>query len=164
VIAVAEDKQALAEAFWRFSLMVYARPGVAPVLIALQDCAGHNVNLVLFGIWLAAGRGRRLDRSALARARAAIAKVDGDVVSPLRRLRRALKADSDPDIKELRRRVLTLELAAERYVQARLAATVGGRAGDGERAALINANLKLILGADFTSSETVALRQAIAGL
>ena len=37
------SEAASAEGFWRFSLMVYARPGVAEALIGLQDGAGHNV-------------------------------------------------------------------------------------------------------------------------
>lgn len=158
------DKNAAAEAFWRFSLMVYARPGVAAALISLQDHAGHNVNLILFGLWLAVGRGRRLDAVGLARARAAIDKLDRDVVLPLRRLRRALKGDPDPDIQELRRRVLTLEVAAERRVQARLAGTVTGRVGRGSRVAIAGANLKLILGNDFASPEAAAIGETIAGL
>ena len=164
MIAVTADKRAAAEAFWRFSLMVYARPGVAAALIGLQDRAGHNVNLILFGIWLAAGCRRSLDRADLARSHAAIEKFDGSVVSPLRTLRRTLKSDPDPDVQNLRRRVLALELVAERCVQARLAETVAGRAGNGKRTALTTANLKLILGADFISPEAAALRQAIADL
>lgn len=158
------DKNAATEAFWRFSLMVYARPGVAAALISLQDHAGHNVNLILFGLWLAVGRGRRLDVVGLARARAAIDKLDRDIVLPLRRLRRALKGDPDPDIQKLRRRVLTLEVAAERRVQARLAGTVTGRVGRGSRVAIAGANLKLILGNDFASPEAAAIGETIAGL
>ena len=74
------------DSFWRFSLMVYARPGVAPALIRLQDRGGHNVNLILFGLWLALCRGKRLDAAALERARAAMVQIDRDVVQPLRRL------------------------------------------------------------------------------
>jgi uncharacterized protein (TIGR02444 family) len=164
VIAVTADKRAAAEAFWRFSLMVYARPGVAAALIGLQDRAGHNVNLILFGIWQAAGCRRGLRRTDLVRARIAIDKLDGGIVSPLRTLRRALKSDPDPDVQNLRRRMEALELAAERRIQARLVETVAGRAGNGKRTALTSANLKLILGADFMSPEAAALRQAIADL
>src|ERR1700733_5099731 len=100
-----------AESFWRFSLMVYARAGVAEALISLQDRGGHNVNLILFGLWLAVCDGRRLDAAMLARAKTALAPVERKVVAPLRALRRALKGDSDADIEEMRRRVLALELA-----------------------------------------------------
>ena len=35
------------EAFWRFSLALYARPDVAEALIGLQDRAGLDVDLIL---------------------------------------------------------------------------------------------------------------------
>jgi uncharacterized protein (TIGR02444 family) len=151
------------EGFWRFSLMVYARPGVADALIRLQDGGGHNVNLILFGLWLGFCKGVRLDAAELARAVATLAGIDGDVVGPLRQLRRALEADPDPDIRELRRRVLTLEIAAERRVQARLAASVAGRKRQsGDRHALAEANLRLILGTDCGSEEAAVVLKSLA--
>lgn len=164
MIAASSEKQGAAESFWRFSLMLYGRPGVAAALIGLQDRAGHNVNLILFAVWLAIGYASRLDVAGVMRARAAIGKLDGDVVLPLRNLRRALKSDSDHDVQALRQRILALEIASERRVQARLAETFAGRSGKGSRAALVEANLRAVLGADFDSSEAAALRQAIAGL
>lgn len=155
-----------AESLWRFSLMVYSRPGVAAALIDLQDRGGHNVNLILYGLWLAICGGYRLDAAGLARARAAIAGLDQAVVAPLRRLRRELKAVPDPDIQEIRRRVLTLEITAERSVQARLAAMLPRRRGGkpGDRAALAEANLRLILGGDYEAPEAEVLKQVIAEL
>ena len=50
------------EAFWRFSLAFYARPGVADALIALQDRAGSTSILMLFGLWLGVRHGRELRR------------------------------------------------------------------------------------------------------
>lgn len=164
MIVLGPDKKAAAEAFWRFSLMVYGRPGVAATLVGLQDRAGHNVNLILFGLWVAIGRGRRLDAAGLARARAKIVKLDGNVVAPLRDLRRNLKSDPDPDIQNLRKRVLALELVAERRIQAQLAATTAGRAAKGNRIGLAESNLRLILGADFFSPEGELLRETLAGL
>lgn len=147
-----------AEALWRFSLMVYARPGVADALIRLQDRGGHNVNLVLFGLWLGWCGGARLDAAGLARAKAAIAGIDGGVIVPLRRLRRALRADPDLDIRALRRRVLSLEIAAERRVQARLAASAEfGRADNGDRRGLAEGNLRVILRSDVGSEEAALL-------
>ena len=149
-------------AFWRFSLMVYARPGIAPALLRLQDRAGHNVNLLLFALCLAV-RGQALGAGGLARATAAIASLDGKVVRELRRLRRALNGDSDPDIEAMRRRLLVLELAAERRVQARLAdIAAAGRKAVARRALLAQANLRLILGADFSTPETAVILQAVA--
>ncbi|HTQ33947.1 MAG TPA: TIGR02444 family protein [Stellaceae bacterium] len=153
---------AAAEPFWRFSLMVYARPGVAKALIALQDRAGHNVNLILYGLWLGVCQGARLDGAGIVRARRTIERLDRDVVMPLRRLRRVLKDDPDQDMRDLRRRVLALEIAAERRVQARLARTApaGDKAGD--RRAIAEANLRLVLGSDAASPEAEMLRAAIA--
>src|SRR5579871_4176838 len=113
---MAMAEQSAAAALWRFSLMVYSRPGVADALIALQDRDGHNVDLILFALWLGLSEEARLDAAGLERARAAILRIDRDVVAPLRRLRRALRADRDRDVQALRRRVLALEIAAERRV------------------------------------------------
>jgi uncharacterized protein (TIGR02444 family) len=149
-----------ADAFWRFSLMTYARPGIAEALIRLQDEHGHNVNLILFGLWLGLCEGVRLDAVALTRARAATAALDDGVIAPLRRLRQALKDDPDPDMRGLRRRVLALELAAERRVQARLVAfAVPLRASPGDRRGLAEANLRRVLGPDFSRAETEPLRR-----
>lgn len=157
------NEAAAAEGFWRFSLTAYARPGVAEALIGLQDRLGHNVNLMLFGLWLGLCEGRRLDATALKRARAATAPIHDAVVVPLRRLRAQLKDNPDPDIHALRRRVLALELAAERRVHARLAASLERRrrAAAGDRSAIAKANLRRILGVDFAAPEAVALRRAL---
>jgi len=117
----AEDAVA-GDAFWRFSLAFYARPGVAEALIALQDRAGSDVNLVLFALWLGVYRCRRLGPAELADAEAAIATINTAAVEPLRRLRRRLRGTVDRDLAALRRRVAGLELAAERRVQYQLAA------------------------------------------
>ena len=150
------------EAFWRFSLALYARPGVAPALIALQDRAGHDVNLILFALWAGAVRGARLDAAALIAAEAAVADLRRDTVEPLRGLRRRLKAEPGTDAQALRRKILGLELAAERRVQQRLAAQplpapAAGRLG-------AEANLVLCLGADAQSPEAGIVRAALAAL
>jgi len=145
--------------------MVYGRPGVAEALIALQDRGGHNVNLILFGLWLGLCEAMRLDAAGLSRAKAAITSLDRDVVVPLRQLRRALKDQAEPDIRDLRRRVLALELTAERRAQARLAASVMGRQkkAAGDRRASAEANLRLILGSDFDAPETALVLRSVAG-
>ena len=157
-----KKQNAAAEAFWRFSLMVYARPGVAATLISLQDRGGNNVNLILFAMWLGWCEGKPLDRRGIERAQVAMAHLDREVVRPLRDLRRALKDSPDPDTRELRRRVLVLEIAAERRVQARLAASDGGRLKPrmGDRRSLAEANLSLVLGKDFESEERALLQRA----
>ena len=165
------ENQAAGEAFWRFSLALYARPGVADALIALQDRAGTEVNLILFGLWLGATRGRLLAAADLAAAEAAIAPLRAATVAPLRQLRRQLKDAGDGDLQALRRGVAGLELAAERRVQHRLAgsppaATSGDRhpASEGDRLAAAEANLARTLGEDSRSPEAGAICQALAGL
>ena len=160
----AEKPDASGEAFWRFSLALYARPGVAEALIALQDRAGCDVNLVLFGLWLGAARGHRLDRAELAAAETAIAPLSHDIVGPLRRLRRGLRAQPAADLQDLRRRLLALELAAERRVQYRLAATASALPPSADRGAAAEANLALCIGGESGSAEAAVLRQALAAL
>jgi uncharacterized protein (TIGR02444 family) len=152
-----------AEKFWRFSLMVYARPGIADALIRLQDRDGHNVNLILYGLWLGICEATRLDAAALARAQETTAGLNRNVVAPLRQLRGALRDDPAPDMRALRQRVLALEIAAERCVQTRLAAShVGRRTTAIDRHAIAEANLGLILDADIASDEAMSLRRVIA--
>jgi uncharacterized protein (TIGR02444 family) len=157
---------AAGEAFWRFSLAFYALPRVADALIALQDNAGFDVNLILYGLWLGhCGRGR-LDGGKLAAAERAIDSLRSGVVAPLRQLRRTLKPSLEADIRSLREAIGALELAAERAVQARLAAGAGAARSDvaaAERFADAEANLALCLGADTAQrAEATVLRRALA--
>lgn len=110
-----------AETLWAFSLEFYARPGVAPACIVLQDVHGADVDVVLFTLWCAS-RGRRLEASELNAIDAAVASWRSSVVQPLRQARRALKpAPShlfDPAASEaLRERLLSAEIEAERLQQ-----------------------------------------------
>ena len=151
------------EAFWRFSLALYARPGVASALLALQDRAGHDINLILFALWAGAVRGARLDAGTLAGAEAAIAELRREAVAPLRGLRQRLKAEPAADVQALRRKILGLELAAERRVQQRLAAQPLPAAAAGPLAAA-EANLALYLGTDAQSPEAALIRRELASL
>jgi len=156
-----------AEALWRFSLALYARPHVAAALLSLQDRA--NVNLMMFALWLGAVQHRRFDAEALTTAAAIIAPVDEPIVRPLRALRRRLKASGDSDIQSLRRRAGALELAAERAVLARLAAEIADRVGamaadNDDGLTLAIGNLALMLGSAAGSPEALALSQALADL
>ena len=149
------------EALWRFSLVFYARPGVAEALIGLQDRAGRDVNLILFALWRGLAHGHRIDNTELKAAEIVAAPLRRQVVEPLRRLRRALKADNNPDIQALRRRVGALELAAERRAQFRIAATIGSPDADDDRGAAAEANLALSLGGEARSAEAEILRRAL---
>ncbi len=159
------DDESAGEALWRFSLALYARPGVAQALIGLQDRAGRDVNLILFALWLGAAQAHRTDRAELAVAVAAIAPLN-ELVAPLRRLRRRLKSDPDGEVQALRRRVAALELAAERRVQQRLAASLAERrpAASADRLAAATANLALCLDDATDSPEANLLRRAVAAL
>ncbi|HLY45467.1 MAG TPA: TIGR02444 family protein [Stellaceae bacterium] len=157
---------AAAAAFWRFSLALYARPGVAEALIALQDRAGRNVNLILLALWLGT-RGKALDSAILAGAAAAIAPLEAGIILPLRRLRRQLKGARDGDIEALRRRVAGLEIAAERAAQRRLVAILGSEAAGPSQAdplAAAMANLARYLGEAAGAAEAGVLSRALAGL
>jgi uncharacterized protein (TIGR02444 family) len=156
------DKSSVSgEAFWRFSLAFYARPGIAEALIALQDRAGCDVNLILFALWRGMAHGHRLDHDELIAAQVTIAPLRHDIIEPLRRLRRGLKADGEPDVQALRRRIGALELAAERRAQSRLAATMGESATGDDPGTAARANLTLCLAAEAQSPEAGVLRRAL---
>ncbi len=151
---------------WGFSLAFYARPGVAPALIALQDRAGLDVNLILYALWLgASGRGR-LDRGRLTEADRAVAAIRSEITEPLRALRRRLKARPDADIRRLREAVGRLELDAEKAALRRLARLAGPGARGAPRAecrAAALANLALCLGREAAGAEAAALRDGLEG-
>jgi len=110
-----------AAAFWRFSLAIYARPGVAPACLVLQDEHGRDVNLMLFCCWLGvSGRGR-LDRAGLEAADRSVTPWRRDVVEPLRAARRAIKAAGLPDGDGIYAKAKAVELEAERQLQRQLA-------------------------------------------
>jgi uncharacterized protein (TIGR02444 family) len=156
----------MGEAFWRFSLVLYGRPGVAQALLRLQHRDGCDVNLMLFALWCGAVLRRRLEAPELAAAEAASAPLRDAVVTPLRELRQKLKPAAEPAAQDLRRRVMALELAAERRVQYRLAASIGGTVDEAaDPIAPAEANLALYLGpARSVSAEAAALRAALAAM
>ena len=143
----ASDLDAWTHGLWSFSLDFYDRPGVAAALIALQDEAGVNVNLVLFAIWLGLSGRRRLDKEGVGEAERAIGSISAEVIEPLRTLRRRLRMAPDTDIQRLRESIKTIEIDAERAVQARLAALAPppSEADPSQRQADAEANLLLYL-------------------
>ena len=105
------------EALWPYALEVYARPGVEPVLLRLQDEHDQCVPLLLWSLWMAGG-GRPID-AAKATACAELARAWQDAaVAPLRRLRRGLKTRAKTEQLQARVRhgVKALELEAERML------------------------------------------------
>jgi uncharacterized protein (TIGR02444 family) len=148
------------EAFWRFSLAFYERPGVPDALIALQDRDGFDVNLVLFALWLGiSGRGP-LGGDVQAAAQRVAGTLRSEIVEPLRRLRRNLRINPDGDVRRLREGVKALEIAGEKLVQERLARLAGNgcvKMDLGGRRAAAHANLALYLGREGVRSEEAAV-------
>jgi uncharacterized protein (TIGR02444 family) len=150
------------DVFWRFSVAFYRLPGVEEALIALQDRDGHDVNLILYALWLGwSGRGRLDDRE-LAAAMGTAAAVRERIAAPLRDLRRRLKPDPDPAVQALRERVKALELEAERIAQSRLAALAAPAANASAcaRHAAARANLARALGRQAAGSAEAAILAA----
>jgi uncharacterized protein (TIGR02444 family) len=144
----ASDQDASTHGLWSFSLDFYDRAGVATALIALQDEAGVNVNLVLFAIWLGlSGRGR-LDKEGIGEAERAIGPISAEVIEPLRTLRRRLMMAPDTDVQRLRESIKAIEIDAERAALARLAvlAPPPSEADPSQRQADAETNLMLYLG------------------
>lgn len=109
--------------FWAFSLRLYARPGVAPACLGLQDGHGADVNLLLLGFWRAARGYAGWAESELDHAAAAVAPVNA-VLQPFRQARRALKdlTADEPAAGRLYDEARALELKLEQVAQAWLAA------------------------------------------
>ena len=99
--------------FWEYSLSVYDDE-VAACCLTLQDSRGLDVNLLLYGGWLAR-RGLRLTQEHLRSQNSAVAGWREEVVMPLRDLRRRL--DRRGPGSALREKLKRLELEAERYQQ-----------------------------------------------
>lgn len=108
--------------FWRYSLRVYRLPGVEAACLALQDDAGTDTNLLLWCSWQAS-LGRAMNQRELRRAMAATARWQSEVILPLRRARRSIKASPQglPEgwADDLRRRIGAAELDME-YAEQRV--------------------------------------------
>lgn len=121
--------------FWTFSLAFYREPEVAEACLACQDEAGADVNLILFMLWQAS-RGMRLAPEDVTAIDARIAPWRGQVVEPLRAIRRLLKTTPIlPGGEVYRERIKAVELEAERVLQEALfmSAPVGSIAADAAR-------------------------------
>jgi uncharacterized protein (TIGR02444 family) len=109
--------------FWTFSLEVYAAPGVAAECLALQQELDVDVNMLLFCVWLGAGRNIALSAERIGFFENLVRPWHEEVVKPLRRVRDTIKSRADfaeDDIGALRGQVLSVELGAERIEQALL--------------------------------------------
>lgn len=136
-------------AFWQFSLRVYAEPGVASECLALQDAFDLDVNVLLFSAWLGAARQIALTADEIDGIKRRAGPWNGEVVKPLRQVRRYLKA-SGYERSEFRDKAKALELEAEQLEQAMLfdwSNQHGSRAASGGRADVLRANVHLCLSA-----------------
>jgi uncharacterized protein (TIGR02444 family) len=107
---------------WDFSLRVYARPGIAPLCLELQDNYGADVNLLLWGLWLE-DQQKQLTVSRLQQAEAQVASWVKETIQPLRQIRRQLKnqyGTTDSLIESLRQTIKQAELQAEQQEQFQL--------------------------------------------
>ncbi len=105
---------------WSFALACYARPGVEPICLRLQD-DGADVCLLLCALWLEQ-RGVAASAQRLAQLQATAQPWQQTVVQPLREERRSWKdaARSDLALAHWREQIKEMELAAERELLARL--------------------------------------------
>ena len=98
---------------WAWTLTAYEAPGVAEACLSLQDHNEQNVPLLLWAAWVAV-TGRRPDEETIEAACDVARAYDTVIVSPLRAVRRTLKApipDVENDHREaLRQQVKALEL------------------------------------------------------
>jgi uncharacterized protein (TIGR02444 family) len=139
--------------FWRFSLAVYAAPGVAPECLALQDDQGIDVNVLLFCAWCGSTR-RVLTEGDLATIESAIQPWRDAVIAPLRAVRRSIKTVPDAaqdTVAALRQDVAALELRAEQVEQAMLYRTIASSkrsSGLASAEVAIRLNIALLLRKD----------------
>ena len=125
-------------ALWDQVVAAYERPGIPEACLTLQDQYGQNTSLLL---WAALVRPH--DQAVLAQAVAAARSWDATALTPLRAVRRALKAPSPPVAdaarEGLREDVKAAELRAERVLVEtleRLAAAPAKPIADPDGAAL----------------------------
>lgn len=122
---------------WDCSLAAYASPGVADACLHLQDAHEQSVPLLLWAAWIAE-TGRRPDDETIEAACDTARAWSDAAVTPLRAVRRTLKApipDLDDAAREaVREGVKALELEAERHLLAALEALAPPPSGPPRRA------------------------------
>ena len=107
------------QSFWEWSQTIYARAGVADILLTLQDQYGLDINIILACIWTG-------DQQAALSVQDLAALFDftenwaQKVTIPMRAVRRNLKNDplaTEGAVKKLRSSVKKLELQSEEIIQ-----------------------------------------------
>ncbi|MGI3129329.1 TIGR02444 family protein [Halopseudomonas pachastrellae] len=111
----------------RWSEQVYAREGVAPLLLALQDEAGEDVLLLLLAAWLQL-QGRGLSVDVWQRVHEQQARWRGELMLPLRQARRVLAQQADLQAQYQRLKAIEIEVELQRLQ------VLEGRLGRGDQA------------------------------
>ena len=110
---------------WSFVVDLYQRPEVSPACLLLQDMLEVDVCLLLFALFVAREHRAILDKASLVDLDQAIGDWRGEVVRPLRAIRRRLKTGPmpapDPATHALREQIKTAEINAEQIEFALLA-------------------------------------------
>ena len=99
---------------WQYSLSVYSKPDVEPLLLQLQDDFGADVNLLLCAFWLSSQR-YVLDVVRWSSLVTVSASWRTECILPLRSVRRFLKSRAGVDA--FREQVKALEIDAEHCQQ-----------------------------------------------
>jgi len=106
------------QSLWSFALGIYDADVVQEACLALQDEYGANVNLLLFGAWMAVTRGVAFTGDDARSAQALVRDWDREIVRPLRAVRRKLKTGPSPapsaSTETLRNAIKDAELSSER--------------------------------------------------
>lgn len=135
-MSATKSSDAAVEALWAFCVAVYDRPGVEEACLKLQDAYGTDVPLLLAALWSAVEGPGVLGADDLAALDRCVAPWRENVVQPLRRSRRWMKATGHAD-DPVRGLVKRTELEAERRELELIAAWLSawrGKVGDAQAA------------------------------
>jgi len=127
-------------AFWRFSLHIYATPGVAEECLSLQRTLKIDVNTLLFCVWLGTRRISISEQDIKALA-GIVGSWHDQIVRRLRAIRENMKIMLEmeyDDVKMLRDKIAATELEAEQIEQALLFMHAEGRWPRDEKGSLSN--------------------------
>ena len=155
--------------FWRFSLAVYAMPGVQKECLSLQNEAGVNVNMLLYCAWRGAEGDCPTDVE-LKRLTAVTRAWQANIITPLRETRNHLKRtgvidSANAQIKILRSKILEVEFLGEQMEQAILyRETASDFRCSKDRLAAIDANLALYLNTHNRTLDAVPMLKSNAAL
>jgi uncharacterized protein (TIGR02444 family) len=117
---------------WTFIIRLYGDPGVQRACLLLQDSFGVDVSLLLTLVWYAA-HGTGVDDGDVEALDQAVASWRGDVVKPLRTIRREIKpaAEHDGTVAGFRTKIKSIEIEAEQIEIALLVQAVNQRKRSG---------------------------------